>query len=84
MLTVDCYDGPGRGIPLTSVSIYGRFWAASHIVTINIPQEWLPCLLTSKSRAKEQKDGLIPNKTFKICNGICSLMTRCISCNQIR
>ena len=35
MLTVDCYDGPGRGIPLTSTSIYGRFWAASHIIRMS-------------------------------------------------
>ena len=49
------------------------------------PEEWLPFFLHFKlNHSSCMKNGLVPNKTFKVSNGAHSLITRDISCNQIK
>ena len=61
---------------------------ANQSVTINIsseqPQEWPPWFPHKLLRSNNAKVWWILNKTFKIRNGTCSLMTRGICCNQVR
>ena len=47
-------------------------------------EQWPPYFPQKLTSSKEAKDWLIPRETFKVCNGARSLMTRYISCNQMK
>ena len=57
-------------------------------ITITIPhekpEEWPPYLLYKLHHRYRAKDDGFQTKIFEISKGACSLMTRDMSCNQIR
>ena len=73
----------GSGLPITrAASAYQD--ATNNIPHQKKPEEWPPCLEHKIKLCNSVEEWLIPSETFKITNCTRSLMSRDISCSQMR